>query len=60
MKIELSDVLKKMGFTLEIPDDEMAVILKRVFFSSGSDVDFHEFLNILESDLQEWNYSKCR
>lgn len=53
MKIELSDVLKKMGFTLEIPDDEMAVILKRVFFSSGSDVDFHEFLNILESDLRK-------
>ncbi|HHW56423.1 MAG TPA: DUF342 domain-containing protein [Clostridia bacterium] len=42
-----------MGVIIEISDDEMVVILKRTSFSSWSDVDIHEFLNILESDLRK-------
>ncbi|EGD50059.1 hypothetical protein TheetDRAFT_3134 [Thermoanaerobacter ethanolicus JW 200] len=42
MKIELSDILKKMGVIVEISDDEMIVTLKNPF-SSWDNVDIHEF-----------------
>lgn len=35
MKIELSDILKKMGVIVEISDDEMIVTLKKPFFLPG-------------------------
>ncbi|AIS53540.1 hypothetical protein TKV_c24190 [Thermoanaerobacter kivui] len=51
MKIELSDILKKMGIILEISDDEMIVTLRKTLFSSWGDID--EFLNIVESELRK-------
>lgn len=53
MKIESSDILKKMGIILEISDDEMIVTLRKTLFSSWGDIDIYEFLNIVESELRK-------